>query len=177
MTFMQGRQRGAGAESSTHTYQSTCHLTRRSWMQRREPQVRKVELKNSQFFKRLTKPSPPPLLSSAKNSKTCVTVYMRMTCYKGKAQLLSFEQTPVTQSLGILLLHTSPSTLILRRGVNFKRFITYIMMLSIQVMVEWCRGRGRKRQTCLCKPTLFVPACHFCHPLEAWAHGLCHLVR
>lgn len=70
---------------------------------------------------------------------------MRMTCYKGKAQLLSSEQTASTQSLGILLLHTSPSIVILRRGVNFKRFITYIMMLPIQAMVEWCRGRGRKR--------------------------------
>ena len=44
-------------------------------MQRREPQVRKVELKKSQFFNGLAKPSPSPLLSSAKNSKTCVTVY------------------------------------------------------------------------------------------------------
>lgn len=146
-------------------------------MQRREPQVRKIELKKSQFFNGLAKPSPSPLLSSAKNSKTCVTVYMRMTCYKGKAQLLSSEQTASTQSLGILLLHTSPSIVILRRGVNFKRFITYIMMLPIQAMVEWCRGRGRKRQTCLCKATLFAPAHHFYHPLEAQAHGLCHLVK
>ena len=70
---------------------------------------------------------------------------MRMTCYKGKAQLLPSEQTPSTQSLGLLLLHISPSILILRKGVNFKRFITYIMTLSIQVLVEWCWGRGRKR--------------------------------
>lgn len=71
-------------------------------MQRREPQVRKVELKKSQFFNGLAKLSSSALLSSAKNSKTCVAVYMRMTCYKGKAQLLPSEQTPSTQSLGLL---------------------------------------------------------------------------
>lgn len=84
---------------------------------------------------------------------------MRGTCCKGKAGLLSFEQTPSHKAWASPSSATdpSPSILILRRGVNFKRFYNYIMMLSIPVVGGLVQGGEGKEEVDEGKPTRFAP--------------------